>query len=88
MARPIGPRKIYRYSEAFRATAVRLGQLSGATVGHVAQPRERRKLSARGSWAPPTGGGPCCESCSVRSRHPRSLSRVSRTLHRPRTCSR
>ena len=37
MARPIGPRKIYRYSEQFRATAVRLSQLSGVTVNDVAQ---------------------------------------------------
>lgn len=37
MAKPIGPRKIYRYSEEFRATAVRLSQLSGVTVNDVAQ---------------------------------------------------
>ena len=37
MARPTGPRKIYRYSEAFRATAVRLSELSGVTVADVAQ---------------------------------------------------
>ena len=37
MARPIGPRKIYRYSEEFRATAVRLSQLSGVSVSEVAQ---------------------------------------------------
>lgn len=37
MARPIGPRKLYRYSEEFRATAVRLTQLSGVTVTDVAQ---------------------------------------------------
>lgn len=37
MARPIGPRKIYRYSTEFRATAVRLSQLSGVSVQDVAQ---------------------------------------------------
>jgi transposase len=37
MARPTGPRKIYRYSEAFRATAVRLTQLAGVSVADVAQ---------------------------------------------------
>ena len=37
MARPIGPRKIYRYSDAFRATAVRLSQLAGVAVTDVAQ---------------------------------------------------
>ena len=37
MARPTGPRKLYRYSEEFRATAVRLSQLSGVTVNDVAQ---------------------------------------------------
>lgn len=37
MARPIGPRKVYRYSEQFRATAVRLSQLSGVSVNDVAQ---------------------------------------------------
>jgi hypothetical protein len=36
MARPIGPRKIYRYSEEFRATAVRLSQLAGVAVKDVA----------------------------------------------------
>jgi len=36
MARPIGPRKIYRYSEEFRATAVRLSQLPGVRVADVA----------------------------------------------------
>jgi len=37
MARPIGPRKIYRYSMEFRATAVRLSELSGVTVQDVAR---------------------------------------------------
>ena len=37
MARPLGPRKIYRYSQEFQATAVRLSQLSGVTVSDVAQ---------------------------------------------------
>ena len=37
MARPIGPRKIYRYSTEFRATAVRLSELSGGTVQDVAR---------------------------------------------------
>lgn len=37
MARPIGPRKIYRYSQEFQATAVRLSQLKGVTVTDVAQ---------------------------------------------------
>lgn len=36
MARPIGPRKIYRYSESFRATAVRLSELPGVKVQDVA----------------------------------------------------
>ena len=37
MARPIGPRKLYRYSTEFRATAVRLSQLARVTVQDVAQ---------------------------------------------------
>lgn len=37
MARPIGPRKIYRYSTEFRATAVRLSELPGVSVQDVAQ---------------------------------------------------
>jgi transposase len=37
MAKPIGPRKIYRYSVEFQATAVRLSHLSGVTVNEVAQ---------------------------------------------------
>lgn len=37
MARPVGPRKIYRYSEQFRATAVRLTQLPGVLVQDVAR---------------------------------------------------
>ena len=37
MARPIGPRKLYRYSQEFHATAVRLSQLAGVTVTDVAQ---------------------------------------------------
>lgn len=37
MARPIGPRKIYRYSEAFRATAVRLTEMQGVLVQDVAR---------------------------------------------------
>lgn len=37
MARPIGPRKLYRYSPEFRATAVRLSQLPSVTVQDVAQ---------------------------------------------------
>jgi transposase len=36
MARP-GPRTTYRYSDAFKATAVRLSQLPGVSVGDVAQ---------------------------------------------------
>jgi len=35
MPRP-GPRTIYRYSDEFKATAVRLSQLSGVSVGDVA----------------------------------------------------
>lgn len=35
MARP-GPRTTYRYSDAFKATAVRLSQLPGVAVGDVA----------------------------------------------------
>jgi transposase len=37
MARPIGPRKLYRYSTQFRATAVRLSELPGVAVQDVAQ---------------------------------------------------
>jgi|SRR5580704_543630 transposase len=37
MARPIGPRKVYRYSTEFRATAVRLSALPGVCVQDVAQ---------------------------------------------------
>ena len=37
MARPIGPRKLYRYSSEFRATAVRLSELSDVAVQDVAQ---------------------------------------------------
>jgi transposase-like protein len=37
MARPLGPRKIYRYSQERQATTVRLSQLSGVTVTDVAQ---------------------------------------------------
>jgi transposase len=37
MARPIGPRKIYRYSDVFRATAVRLSELRGVCVQDVAR---------------------------------------------------
>ena len=37
MARPIGPRKVYRYSDHFRATAVRLSELPGVCVQDVAQ---------------------------------------------------
>jgi transposase len=36
MARPIGRRKLYRYSDAFRATAVRLSELQGVCVQDVA----------------------------------------------------
>lgn len=35
MPRP-GPRTIYRYSDEFKATAVRLSQLPGVSVGDVA----------------------------------------------------
>jgi transposase len=37
MARPIGPRKLYRYSTQFRVTAVRLSELSGVAVQDVAR---------------------------------------------------
>jgi transposase len=36
MARPIGPRKIYRYPEEFRAMAVRLSEMPGVHVQDVA----------------------------------------------------
>jgi transposase len=36
MARPIGPRKIYRYPEEFRAMAVRLSDMPGVHVQDVA----------------------------------------------------
>lgn len=36
MPRP-GPRTTYRYSDAFKATAVRLSQLPGVAVGDVAE---------------------------------------------------
>ncbi len=35
MPRP-GPRTTYRYSDAFKATAVRISQLPGVSVGDVA----------------------------------------------------
>ncbi|WP_043957299.1 transposase [Lysobacter sp. A03] len=41
MARP-GPRTTYRYSDEFKATAVRLSQLPGVSVGEVAASRWRR----------------------------------------------
>lgn len=37
MARPNGPRKLYRYADEFRATAVRLSGLEGVTVADVAR---------------------------------------------------
>lgn len=37
MARPIGPKKVHRYSAAFKATAVRLSQLAGVQVQQVAE---------------------------------------------------
>ena len=37
MAKPIGPKKVHRYSEAFKATAVKLSQLSGVQVQNVAE---------------------------------------------------
>jgi len=37
MARPIGPKKVHRYSDAFKATAVKLSQLSGVQVQDVAE---------------------------------------------------
>ena len=40
MARPIGPRKVGRYTTEFRATAVRLSCLPGVRIGDVAQSLE------------------------------------------------
>ena len=40
MARPIGPRKVGRYTTEFRATAVRLSLLPGVQVQDVAQSLE------------------------------------------------
>ncbi len=37
MAKPIGPKKAHRYSDAFKATAVKLSQLSGVQVQNVAE---------------------------------------------------
>ena len=37
MPRPIGPRKIYRYSAEFKATAVALSRLDGVAVQDVAR---------------------------------------------------
>jgi transposase len=37
MPRPIGPRKIFRYSEEFKATAVALSSLDGVAVQDVAR---------------------------------------------------
>lgn len=37
MAKPIGPKKVHRYSDAFKATAVKLSALSGVQVQHVAE---------------------------------------------------
>ena len=37
MARPIGPRKIYRYPEEFRAMAVRLTEMPNVHVQDVAR---------------------------------------------------
>lgn len=36
MAKPTGPRKVYRYSEEFKATAVRLSNLAGVAVQDIA----------------------------------------------------
>ena len=40
MARPVGPRKVGRYSTEFRATAVRLSLLPGVLVNDVARSLE------------------------------------------------
>ena len=40
MARPIGPRKVRRYTTEFRATAVRLSRLPGVRMRDVAQSLE------------------------------------------------
>lgn len=37
MARPIDPKKIYRYSNEFKTTGVKLSQMSGVQVQHVAE---------------------------------------------------
>ena len=37
MARPIGPKKVHRYSDEFKTTAVKLSQLSGVQVQNVAE---------------------------------------------------
>ena len=37
MGRPIGPKKVHRYSEEFKATAVKLSHLPGVQVQDVAE---------------------------------------------------
>ena len=37
MARPIGPKKVHRYSGEFKATAVKLSRLAGVHVQDVAE---------------------------------------------------
>ncbi len=41
MARALGPRKIHRYSEEFKATAVKLSALPGVEVQAVAEAEPR-----------------------------------------------
>lgn len=87
MARPLGSRKIHRYSAGCHATAARLGRridvISATWRSHA-----NGVDSGRGVWAPAARGGSWCESCSVRSRRPRSLPLACRMLRRPRTSSR
>ena len=74
MARPIGPRKIYRYSDAFRATSVRLSDLTGVT-GHpdhahaTAAALAPRPPSICRSWAGPSPT-PSPSSCVTNTAHP------------------
>ena len=37
MAKPIGPKKVHRYSDAFKTTAVKLSHVSGVQVQNVAE---------------------------------------------------
>ena len=42
-----GPRATYRYSDVFKATAVRLSQLPGVSVGDVAELKALREVKRK-----------------------------------------